>query len=91
MSDKLTKAKAASYDDTFDRDGEPVFDSACSRRDYYQRKEIERLRELLGRVHNELHDPMGERWCDQPGADRGLLETLHNHVDKEMGWEVDDE
>ena len=52
-------------------------------------EEIERLTAILARVHNELHDPMGEMWCDNPALDRGLIIALRAYIDEEMGWLIE--
>ena len=50
--------------------------------------EIRRLRSILARVHNELHDPMSKNWCDRPEEDRDLLVNLRNYVDEEMEMSI---
>jgi len=52
-------------------------------------EEIDRLTGILARVHNELHDPMGQYWCDQPIKDRNLLVNLRDYVDEEMDWLIE--
>lgn len=49
---------------------------------------IDLLEGLLANVHDELHDPMSQYWCDKPKEDRELLEALRDRVDKAMGWDV---
>jgi hypothetical protein len=51
---------------------------------------IRSLTDLLANVHDELHDPMGQYWGDNPYADRVLLESLRDRIDRAMGW-VDEE
>jgi len=48
---------------------------------------IELLEALLANVHDELHDPMSQYWCDKPKDDRGLLEALRDRIDEAMKWE----
>jgi hypothetical protein len=50
-------------------------------------KEIEKLRGLLANVHDELHDPMAQFWCDRPEEDRKLLEALRGRIDEAMGYD----
>lgn len=50
---------------------------------------VEMLEGLLANVHDELHDPMGQYWGDQPGSDRELLEALRDRIDRAMGWMED--
>ena len=47
---------------------------------------IAELEALIARVHDELHDPTGECWCDCQDADQKLLESLRDHVDRVMDW-----
>ena len=46
---------------------------------------IAELEAVLCRVSNELNDPMGEHWCDNPREDRALLENLLMIVDAKLG------
>ena len=48
--------------------------------------EIKRLTSILANVHDELHDPYGQFWCENQLGDRELLEALRDRVDKAMGW-----
>ncbi|MCG8429604.1 MAG: hypothetical protein MJA29_00295 [Candidatus Omnitrophica bacterium] len=54
------------------------------------RDRIRLLEGIIARVHDELHDPMSERWCDKPKKDRKLLESLRDYIDGEMGWDLCD-
>jgi hypothetical protein len=49
--------------------------------------ENDTLRRIIARVHDELHDPMGQYWCDRPEEDRKLLEGIRDYVDECMGWD----
>jgi hypothetical protein len=55
----------------------------CERDEY-----IEKLEDILGRVYNELSDPMGDYWCEKPEHDRQLLKNLRDYVAEEMGWDA---
>lgn len=52
---------------------------------------INLLEGLLANVHDELHDPMAEFWCDRPAEDRELLEALRGRIDAAMGWTLEEE
>lgn len=41
-----------------------------------------KCRTMLERVANELSDPSGEQWCDEPEDDRALLAALLADVHK---------
>ena len=53
-------------DPEYTRDGEPVFDSACARRDFYQKNEIDRLRVLVKEAYIEgFEDSSWATWAEE--------------------------
>ena len=44
------------------------------------------LMNIIERLYNELRDPIGERWCDRPDLDRGMLEALVTYIEDKLGW-----
>lgn len=51
---------------------------------------IDNLESIIANVHDELHDPMSQYWCDKPKQDRQLLEALRDRVDVAMGWDKEE-
>ena len=56
-------------DPEYTRDGEPVFDSACARRDFYQKNEIDRLRAALRKIVLMDNSRSNEYWVAQRALD----------------------
>jgi len=85
MTDEIKRAVFKPYN------GHPQIDADLHAKavgDYTRDLERERtqLRSVLARVHDELHDPTGQFWCDRPDEDCELIENLSLYVEQRMGW-----
>jgi hypothetical protein len=76
-----------SDDVVFDRDGEPHFDSACARRDYYRQEEIKALRreveeaclEMIERIDSVLSADDSPELGSGGTTCMGSVEDVFNH------------
>lgn len=54
--------------------------------DVAKTERTKKLEQIIARVHDKLHQPTGDEWCDHPVSDNHLIRELRSYVEVAMGW-----